>query len=112
MKIINLTPHTIVIQSPNGTRLVYESVGVARVSSTPGALGTPDGFPCPVAAPTVFGAVEGIPDPQPGVVYIASMICAEKARRPDVLSPGTGPQDGAIRDGGQVVAVTRLISWT
>lgn len=111
MNIINLTPHRIVLQGANGTRHVYESAGVARISATPGTLATVDGLPCPVAAPTTYGNIEGLPTPSPNTIYICSAMVAERAKRPDVLSPGTGPNDGAIREGGQVVAVTRLVAW-
>jgi hypothetical protein len=44
------------------------------------------------------------------VVYITSMLVAQAAKRPDVLSPDSG--SAAIRENGQVVAVLGLISWT
>jgi hypothetical protein len=64
-----------------------------------------------VAASVTEGIV-GLPEPQPGVIFVTSAIVAEaatKAGRRDVLAPGTGPNDGAIRENGQVVAVTRLV---
>jgi len=57
-------------------------------------------------------------DPEPGLVYIVSAMVGAALReagvsRPDVLCPGTGPQDGAIRDPeGRIQAVTRLIRAT
>lgn len=119
MQIINLTPHVITLQAADGSRTnLSPRLGVdnkpnpARVSSTPGALRQPDGCPVPVAAPTVFGEVVGVPGPVEGVLYVASALVAQAARRADVVSPGTGPADGAIRnDQNQIEAVTRLVAW-
>lgn len=111
MEIINLTPHVINLHGNDGTLIQsIPSSGVARVASKPGTL-EDRGLPVPVAAPTVFGEVEGLPPPRDGVVYVVSMLVAQQAKRPDVLSPGTGPNDGAIRDEqGRIVGVTRLIA--
>ena len=115
MKLINLTPHTIVLDNERGERFVYPSQGVARVSSTPGlAMLSGGDEPIPVdiyKAPT-WGAVEGLPAPEPGIWYLVSALVAQRLEgqgRRDVVSPGTGPNDGAIRENGQIIAVTRLI---
>jgi hypothetical protein len=111
MQAINLTPHVINFYGLDG--ILIESIpssGVARVTSTPGTL-EDRGLPVPVAGPTVFGEVEGLPAPRDGVVYIVSTLVAQQAKRADVLSPGTGPNDGAIRDEqGRIAGVTRLIA--
>ena len=111
MELINLTPHVVRLYTTDGEIAAeIPSSGVARVGSTPGLL-QDTGLPVPVAAPTVYGAVEGLPAPQAGVVYVASMLVAAAARRADVLSPGTGPNDGAVRDAeGRIAGVTRLIA--
>lgn len=111
MQAINLTPHVINFYDLDGNLIEsIPSSGVARVASKPGTL-EDRGLPVPVAAPTEYGAVEGLPDPQDGVVYIVSTLVAQAVKRPDVLSPGTGPSDGAIRDEqGRVAGVTRLIA--
>lgn len=137
--IINLTPHHITFQAPDGASYIYPSAGVARVSSTPGAL-TNIGLPVPVASATAFGEVTGLPSPAvtcgcgagpdcPSVdagdvaacphtettYYVISALVGAALRaagstRTDVLCPGTGPNDGAIRnDAGHIVAVTRLV---
>ena len=62
---------------------------------------------------TSYGAVEGLPDPQPDTIYLVSALIAgrpEVAGRDDVFVPGTGPKDGTVRDAnGQVYAVTRIV---
>jgi hypothetical protein len=110
MKLINLTPHTINIITPQGENLSLPSAGVARVASQPGtALDFGAGIPV-FSAPT-WGAVEGLPEPEHDTLYVVSALVAGQVKgRPDVVSPGTGPNDGAVRnDKGQIVAVTRLI---
>lgn len=112
-KLINLTPHSITLCAPDGALLaeIAPSGQVARVTTTPGALTEVAGVPVPVAQPTAFGAVEGLPAAQASTFYIVSTLVAQVAKRADVLSPGTAPADGAIRDeAGRIVGVTRLIA--
>jgi hypothetical protein len=112
VRIINLTPHSIVLRAPSGDETTIPSSGVARVTSTPGALETISGIPVPVAGTTTFGEVTGLPAPEEGAWFVVSAIvgAALRGSRADVLCPGTGPADGAIRnEQGQVIAVTRLV---
>lgn len=111
----NLTPHPLVLRGADGTdTTVPPSGNVARVSSTPGSLTEVPGVPVPVASATVFGAVTDLPDPQDGVFFLVSgMVGAALVGRgrTDVLMPGTGPNDAAVRnDKGHIIAVTRLIA--
>lgn len=116
MKIINLTPHALVLQSPTGERTTLAPSGtVARVASTPGTPRIVDGCPVPIADAQVWGSVEGVPAPEDGTLFIVSaLVLGHCQERQDVVGPGTGPADGAIRFGdgpqkGQVEAVTRLV---
>ncbi len=117
IRLVNLTPHAIVLQSADGSRVTVPPSGtVARVQSTPGEMRTVEGLPVPVASPTRYGMVEGVPGyPEPGCMYIVSgMVLAAllpwSGGWDHVVAPGTGPNDGAIRnDKGQIEAVTRLI---
>lgn len=108
-ELVNLTPHAIVIQTQDGTVVLEPSGEVARVRSTPGRLLTED--PVPIYSSPTWGEVQGLPAPEPGVGYVVSaMVAAQVPYRDDVLSPGTGPGDNAVRDAeGRIVAVTRLI---
>ena len=115
MNIVNLTPHPIVLVGSE-TMGTVPSSGVCRVACTPGTLTHVPGIPVPVAEPTTFGAIEGLPSPVDGTVFIVSGMVASALvsqgirNRPDVLVPGTGPQDGAVRDAeGRIVGVTRLV---
>lgn len=111
MNIVNLTPHAIVLRDAHGTDHTIEKSGVvARVTASAGEPVTVEGIPVPVAPAVVFGAVEGLPAPCAGTVYIVSgLVGGCCAGRSDVLVPGTGPADGAVRnEKGHIVAVTRL----
>lgn len=113
MNLTNLTPHAITLRSADGTDTIVPPSGtVARVTSTPGALETVAGIPVPVAGMQTFGGVEGLPEPVTGTVFVVSamVLAALRGSRPDVVGPGTGPNDGAVRnERGHVVAVTRLV---
>jgi hypothetical protein len=74
------------------------------------------GIPVPVHGADQFGAVDGLPEqPEPDALFIVSLAVGQAmaatahplARQ--CVRPGTGPDDGPIREGGQVVAVTRLV---
>src|SRR5271165_2083467 len=63
MNLINLTRDAIVLVTPSGERITIPPSGaVARVTSKPGVVGVRPGFPVPVASPTTYGTVEGIPN--------------------------------------------------
>lgn len=112
-KVINLTPHDIVVQDSNGGSTTFPASGnVARVASTPGELVRYAASDVPVYGYPVYGPVEGLPDPKDGIMYIVSLLSLSQCSgRDDVVSPGTGPYDGAIRnEKGEVVAVTRFIA--
>lgn len=107
MQIVNLTPHPIAVQLPDGQRVTFAPAGApARVSSSSVDVGNVAGVPLRA---TVWGDVVGLPAPAPGVVFVVSALVAGRALRPDVVSPDTGPS--AIRDNGQVVAVTGFVKW-
>ena len=112
MKLVNLTPHALTLRTPEGIDITLPPSGtVARVGTTPGALREVAGIPVSVAEATSYGEVQGLPEPAEGTIYIVSGLVLGRAfGRADVFGPGTGPQDGAIRDdAGRVIAVTRLV---
>lgn len=127
MQIVNLTPHEITIialgrqaaQCPNTGLEIFEDVevstsypsgGVARVAVNrraewPLAL---QGSGLRVTS-QAFGAVEGLPAPTEGVIYVVSamVLTALAGSRPDVFAPDTGPD--CIRENGQIMAVRGLV---
>ena len=101
-QLINVTPHVLRIRmnsdnrvaEPDMSDIVLEPSGaIARVSSIN-------------AVPVVkaeFGEIFGLPDPADDIIYVASMLAAQKAAldgRTDVISPNTAPkQDIRYPDG-------------
>jgi hypothetical protein len=102
MRIVNLTPHTITIINHKG-KMVVESTGLARVSTertivghiTAGSPGNP--FLVPVYE-TLYGDVEGLPDPEGSTIYVVSgMVRAALSERMDVMAPGALVRDSEGR---------------
>ena len=101
MTVVNLTPHKIVVETAAGRVEFAPSGQVARITSRPEVAGEIDGIP---VTRTIFGPVEGLPEPQAGVTFVVSSLVAGRVpNRPDVVAPDTGPT--AIRVNGQIVAV-------
>lgn len=120
MIVLNLTPHPIVVRSADGTDTIFPPAAPKgaepRVGNHPGAV--LDDHPLAglvaVHGTDVAGEVENLPAPVDDVFLIVSGMVGDALRargisRPDVLVPGTGPQDGAVRNAqGHIQAVTRL----
>lgn len=111
-KLINLTPHDIVVrdEAGNDTR-IPKSGEIARVPTTPGGRADIAGVPCAVFAADTIGGVEGLPAPAEGTLYLVSGLvgAALVGKRDDLLVPGTAPADNPVRnEKGWIVAVTRL----
>ena len=110
--LINLTPHDIVLRSPEGIDTVIHKSGTeARVPTVPGVQHDIEGVPCAVFDSDALGDVAGLPAPAEGVFYLVSGLvgAALAGKRSDLLVPGTAPADSPIRnEKGWIVAVTRL----
>ena len=101
--IVNMTPHSVNL----GGHIVAPSGQVARVSTTYEEVG--EVVPCLPIYRTVYGAVEGLPEPEDGTVYLVSgMVAAACPDRPDVFAPATG-HPGVIRVAGQVASVPGVV---
>lgn len=94
------------LNEANNPVLVLPSAGVARAASTRTCVGTveADGISIPVNA-TSFGEVVGLPDLQPGVGYIVSVLTAQAAKgRDDIFVT-----DDAVRDAeGRIIGCRAL----
>ena len=95
MRIVNLTPHPITVAgltiAPDGRvpRLREETREVGQL--------TVDGHTVPVTE-TRLGALEGLPEPADGVIYVVSRLVAEAApHRSDLFFPGRLVRDEAGR---------------
>lgn len=79
---------------------------VARVKVSQSPAGQADGIPL---AQTTYGALEGLPEPEDGTLFVVSaLVRAAAGGRSDVASPDTGP-DALRTPEGQVRAVRRLL---
>lgn len=92
----NLTPHELNIFSDDGKVVSIPPSGqVARVAQTREQRGTIDGL---AVTYSTFGDVEGLPDPQDGVIYVVSgLVLSAVPDRTDVFAPGEAVRDGEGR---------------
>jgi hypothetical protein len=102
---LNLTPHPITLRTPLGDVTFPPSGQVARVAT----ISSPTGLivaGVPVIR-NVYGPISGLP--AEGVECIVSgMVAAAVPGRVGVYAPATG--SSAVRENGQVVAVTELVA--
>lgn len=110
---VNLTPHAIVIRNNDGDTVIGPTSPAARVE--PGVLLSTENMGGIPIIRWGDGEVVNLPPPTEGVIFIVSAVVGAAVRgRADVVCPGTGPNDGAVRipDGprkGQIEAVTCLV---
>lgn len=96
-KIINLTSASISIafHTEFGAELktIPASGQVAKVSTKEEFVGYIDGVP---VTKTVFGEIEGLPEPEEGVMYLISSMVAQYCQgRDDILVPNGPVYDGS-----------------
>jgi hypothetical protein len=108
---LNLPPHPITLQLPDGSRVTYAPSGtVARVTADYGPAGTVAGVP---VVQRILGAITGLPDRDArraagGCIVSSLVLGALSSDCGDVYAPDTG-QTAVRDDAGNVVAVTRLV---
>ncbi|GGA59875.1 hypothetical protein GCM10007416_35900 [Kroppenstedtia guangzhouensis] len=110
MKIINLTPHDVVVRLENGEEKTFPASGeVARVKTVSEDAGEVAGVP---VVSQEYDEIQGLPEPEEGTLFLVSLVVRQAAverGRTDIISPDTSPQ-GAIRDEqGRIVAVRRFV---
>lgn len=102
---INLTPHAITLQRPDGSRVTFPPSGnLARVSTVEVTVGEIDGIP---VISRTMGEAQGLPE-NGEPCLVSAMVLSAVPGRQGVYAPDSGPT--AIRENGQVVAVTRLVA--
>lgn len=112
-QIINLTPHAIMIRTPQGELTIPSSGNFARLTSTEEELDHMMYGEWEIPQVRVkYGDIENLPETESGVLYIVSMPAAnelaKRGRFVDIRYPDTGK--GAIRDaGGNIIGTTRLV---
>jgi hypothetical protein len=122
MIIKNFTPHNVVVLpssvyakslTENGMEILvaegiaecYPSLGVARASEVCAESEAINGIPTVAKR---YDAVVGLPEPEPGVVYIVSLPVLQASYRNDLVCPDTGP-DSVVRDKtGKILGVRRF----
>lgn len=118
MKVVNLMKHDCTIALAGYTTTYPPSGTVATVEEKI----TPNGdrflenkveaYESGLQVPIVkreFGEVQGLPEPQPGILYlVSSMVLAAVPDRKDVFAPDSG-QSATRNEKGHVVAISRLI---
>lgn len=109
MKVVNLTPHDIVVRLAKKD-LIYPASGKSArvaINATEQDPLVVDGDKIPIVVNN-YGSVDA-PAPEDGTIYLVSLQALEACKRPDMLAPDTSPA-GVVRDpSGRVVAVRRLI---
>lgn len=100
MNVVNLTPHAIqVVGGPS----FPPSGQVARCAQVSAPVGAHEGLPL---VSVQFGEVEGLPDPQEGVLFLVSaLVRSAVPHRHDVASPG----DLERNEAGQPVGCRNLV---
>ena len=98
------TPHDVVLHLPGEVRTI-PTEGSARVIEETEPVEV-YGLP---AVRKRYTRVEGLPAPEPGTIFIASLlVCQALPWRTDLACPDTGP-GSVVRDGaGQIIGVRRL----
>ena len=117
MEILNYTPHSIVVQLPNGIPVVFPSIGSARVNMnrafTPSieldTFEDQSNLYIPTATLELID-IDGLPEPVDGTLYIVSSIVLDACRkigRTDCIAPDT---DKAMRnEQGHIISVPGFI---
>lgn len=108
-QIVNLTPHALGIQDGSGAWHHIEPSGqVARVAVT-----TEEQPQAGVFSVTkqIYGAVEGLPEPQKDTIYIVSGMVLARVNRPDVFSVGEAVRDNLGRVIGAVGLSSNVNRW-
>ena len=102
LKLVNLTPHPVVIVDQDADILELPGCPTPpRVEETREFQGVVNGIP---VNKVVMGQVRDLPEARPGTGYIVSRLVAETARRPDLYIP-----DRTIRDDqGRIVGCMAL----
>lgn len=98
-KFRNFTPHEIVLNDGRS----FPSEGIARVSASFTNFNN-DGI-----CRQEFGEVEGLPEPQEGVMLIVSAMVLSASDRTDLVAPATGHPDTVRNKKGHIVSVPGFV---
>lgn len=101
----NLTPHRTLTYLGSAEPVVLGSEGVARCAEITAASGWWDEGHVLPRVVVSYGAVTGLPDPEPGVIYVVSqLVVAQLPERDDLAFPF-----GLVRDDkGDIIGFSAL----
>lgn len=99
IRYVNCTPH--VVRLNDGTEFLPSGY-LARVTSSHTE------FDKDKTCKVVYGDVNGVPEPQDGVIYIVSLIVLNASDRTDLVAPATSHPD-VVRKDGQVYSVPGFV---
>lgn len=104
LKLLNYTPHRELVYRPEGGEpIVLPQMGNVRLKEIYSPAGElPNGFPLVLLS---YGEPMGLPNPEPGVVYVVSQLVVNAClQRSDLVFPA-----GLVRDGqGSIIGFTLL----
>ena len=84
--IVNLTGHNLFIYDEDGNLVLAIQQGpIARIANERVKIGMSEGVPL---YETELGEPEGLPEPQPGTIYVVSGLFRSQHDRPDLWQPG------------------------
>ena len=95
IKIINMTPHAVVMYKDGQVAMTFESQGVARARQSDETVGTLLGFD---TVRSVFGACEGLPDFVEGTFVVVSAITGNAAKASGRRTDDLLLTSGLVRD--------------
>lgn len=102
---VNLTPHTIVVNTAKSVVSIPPSGELARVKQVFNNVG--DDADLVKTVTSSFGDIEGLPEPQKGTIFLVSSIVASATDRTDIAIPNT--MDAVRDDEGRIQSVKSLI---
>jgi hypothetical protein len=79
---VNLTPHVINVENEHGAIIAFQPGATPARLATSQETVIKDDFKF---SRTIYGAIENLPNPLDGVIYITSMVVAQAANRKDTV---------------------------
>jgi hypothetical protein len=110
--VVNLTPHAIRVLGDDN-QLIAEfppSGAVARADSHERPENMVDGIP---VVSQEFGAVHNVPAPEPGTIYLVSMVVGQAMARTrnDIYGPNTSPGSAVRNEAGHIIGVKGFVKY-
>jgi hypothetical protein len=114
-QIINLNKHAVNVMINGENVAIAPSGTVATVAQKSVLVGEVNGVPL---YRTEYGDIQGLPDPQEGVLYLVNLLVGSRAAllygRTDLIGPDSGPTAIRYQDGpqkGQIEDVTQFVQY-